>query len=208
MQNVGEQQLQSAVKPCCCCAGSLSFWLVPLVSMRCVCWDRQTDSSTCWGVIQGVGFNLLEPLSEQSLCKSKSGGSALVTWNYPKGMWALSSWERWSGLDHSDVEIWLHPSVRRLLCPPWTEGPSGQPEHFGLCCRSQVRELGMLWCVMVAPPKPIKSVVKARCGFAHWDRAAGVRCEGTGSSRTSWVRKSPQGFSQSSGSSYPVQETA
>lgn len=64
-----------------------------------------------------------------------------------------------------------------------------------------------LWCVVVAPPKPVKSVVKARCGFAHWDRGAGVRCEGTGSSRTSWVRKSPQGFSRSSGSSYPVQET-
>lgn len=68
-------------------------------------------------------------------------------------------------------------------------------------------KLGTLRCAMVAPPKPIKSVVKARCGFAHWDRGAGVRHEGTGSRRTSWVRKSPQGFSWSSGSSYPVQET-
>lgn len=49
-------------------------------------------------------------------------------------------------------------------------------------------KLETLWCVVVAPPKPINSVVKERCGFAHWDRGAGVR-EGTGSSRTSWVRK-------------------
>lgn len=65
-------------------------------------------------------------------------------------------------------------------------------------------KFGTLWRVRVAPPKPVKSVVKARCGFAHWDRGAGVRSEGTGSSRRSWVRKSPQGFSWSSGSSYPV----
>uniref|UniRef100_A0A8C0U895 SR-related CTD associated factor 4 n=1 Tax=Cyanistes caeruleus TaxID=156563 RepID=A0A8C0U895_CYACU len=76
------------------------------------------------------------------------------------------------------------------------------------CCRSQMMKLGPVWWVMVAPLKPIKCVGKARCGFAHWDRGAGVRCEGTGSSRTRWVRKSPQGFSRSSGSSYPVQETA
>ncbi|KFO54920.1 Splicing factor, arginine/serine-rich 15, partial [Corvus brachyrhynchos] len=75
---------------------------------------------------------------------------------------------------------------------------------LGLCRRSQVMKFGTLWRVMVAPPKPVKSVVKARCGFAHWDRGAGVRSEGTGSSWRSWVRKSPQAFSWSSGSSYPV----
>lgn len=34
-------------------------------------------------------------------------------------------------------------------------------------------KLGTRWCVVVAPPKPIKSVVKARCGFALRDRGAG-----------------------------------
>lgn len=31
------------------------------------------------------GWELLEPLSEQSLCKSKSGVSALVTWELYQG---------------------------------------------------------------------------------------------------------------------------
>lgn len=31
------------------------------------------------------GYELLEPLSEQSLCKSKSGVSALVTWELSQG---------------------------------------------------------------------------------------------------------------------------
>lgn len=31
------------------------------------------------------GCELLEPLSEQSLCKSKSGVSALVTWELSQG---------------------------------------------------------------------------------------------------------------------------
>lgn len=112
MQNAGEQQLQSAVKPCCCCAGSMSFWLVPCVSMR----DRQTaQSSTCWEVIQGVGFKLLEPPSEQGLCKS--GVSALVTRELSQGSVGFVQLGEMVRLYHSDREIWLHPSVRMAPVP-------------------------------------------------------------------------------------------